>query len=71
MPRRDQSPRENCAKGEGEEDSRNVSPNAMKKFKDLARKLVNVPRREFQQEQERYSAENIVRRNRRRRRDSP
>jgi hypothetical protein len=71
MPRRDQSPREDHAKDEEGDSPPGASSNTMEKFKKLARKLVNVPRREFQQQQERYNVENAARRNRRKRKDSP
>jgi hypothetical protein len=71
MRRRDQCPREDRERVEGSESSDRPSSNAMKLFKKLARRLVNVPRPELQQQQERYDVENAARRNRRKRKDSP
>jgi hypothetical protein len=71
MPRRDQCPREDREMGEGSGGSDRPSSNAMKLFKNLARRLVNVPRPELQQQQERYDAENAARRTGRKRKDSP
>jgi hypothetical protein len=41
-----------------------VAPGASRRFNDLARKLVNVPREELRHEQERYDVENSARRDR-------
>jgi hypothetical protein len=71
MPQRDQSPREDREMGEGSKNSDRPSYNAMRLFKNLARRLVNVPRPELQEQQERYDAENAGRRIRRKRKDSP
>jgi hypothetical protein len=72
MPSRVRPPPESRAKAAvSREPARGgVAPSPMEKFNDLARKVVNVPREELRQEQERYDAANSVRREQRKRRVS-
>lgn len=64
MPRRDHLLPESRAKVE--EGGWSPASRPLDKFKDLARKLVNVSREELRREQEKYGADNAVRRSQRR-----
>jgi len=52
------TPREDRERGEKSESADRLSSNAMKLLKNLARRLVDVP--ELQQQQERYDVENAA-----------
>lgn len=71
MSRRDRSHREDRDKGEEGNAFQQSFSNAMEKLRSLARRLVNVPRRELQQRQARYNVENAARGNRRKGKDPP
>jgi hypothetical protein len=67
MPRRERSLVKKAAKAAGGGAGQGAKQTPMQKFNDLARRVINVSREEYRQEQERYDAANAVRRAQRKR----
>lgn len=66
-PREPARPPESSGKGADCADERLRAPTPFQKFNDLARKLLNVPREELHDAQERHAAANAARDQRKRR----